>query len=107
MAKIKKKKKSSIKIKMKQSPQSKGRASSEYMKYGDVKKVSDVDTRTVLTGRGTFAIGDHTPSQWAQRLVTSVGGFQTAGKKFRHSGSTYKIKQTGTPTITSAELVKT
>ena len=84
-----------------------GRASSEYMKYGDIKKVSDVDTQTSISaGRANWAIGDFTANQWAQKLVTPQGG-KTAGTKFRHGGQTYKIKTTGAPPITTAELVKT
>lgn len=85
-----------------------GRASSEYMKYGDIQKVSDVDTQTSISaGRANWAIGDFTANQWAQKLVTPQGGSKTAGTKFRHSGKTYKIKTTGAPPITTAELVKT
>ena len=84
------------------------RAGAEYMKYGDIMRVSDVDTQTSISaGRATWAIGDFTASQWAQKLVTPQGGSKSAGTKFRHSGKTYKIKTVGEPPITSAELVKT
>ena len=84
-----------------------GRASSEYMKYGDIKNVSDVDTQTSISaGRANWAIGDFTATQWAQKLVTPQGG-KSVGTKFRHSGKTYRIKSTGEPPITTAELVRT
>ena len=68
-----------------------GRASSEYMKYGDINKVSDVDTQTTVSGaRGSYDIGDFNPALWASRLV-DYGG-RSAGDKFRKDGKTYKIR---------------
>ena len=97
MAKVKVKKKKSTSADKKR-----------YSAKGLSKAVSDVDTQTSISaGRANWAIGDFTANQWAQKLVTPQGGSKTAGTKFRHSGKTYRIKSTGTPPITTAELVKT
>ena len=76
----------------------------EYLKYGDIMKVSDVDVReSVSAGRRTYNRDLFGADGWANRLYTTGG--KPAGTKFRHGGKTYKIVA-GSPSAT-AELVKT
>jgi len=113
MAKVKVKKKKSTSVgKKKYSAKglskavrslSKGRASSEYMKYGDIKKVSDVDTRTsVSSGRRTYSRDSFGAGGWANRLYTTGG--KPAGTKFRHGGKTYKVVPVNRFSATAEEV---
>ena len=106
MAKKKKDRKEALKSLAQKATGKAGRA--EYLKYGDVSAVSDVDVRTTMGSPPREQVAANmTATQWAQKLASVGGGSTPIGTKFRHDGKTYKIATTGQPAMTIARLVTT